>query len=555
MNADRPFRILNVDDNPAVLYAKTRVLRRGGYEIIEAATGAEAIEQVAAHQPHLVVLDVHLPDMSGLDVCARIKEDQAAVLVLQTSATFIEARDRVAGLECGADMYLVEPISGDELLASVRALLRLHRAETEHRRLLVQEREARALADRAAEELRAANLRLEQEVGERRHIEARLREGDRRKDEFLAMLAHELRNPLAPIRSAAHLLRMQPESLQVGAIIERQVAHLARLVDDLLDVSRITRGQIRLNRAPVALQSVLGSALEAARPLIDQRRHRLDMSVPEQPLHVLGDATRLSQVVVNLLNNAAKYMAPGGSIALTLERNGEEAQIQVRDEGMGIAAELLPHVFDLFTQAERTMERSEGGLGVGLTLVRELTRMHGGQVAAHSDGLGQGSCFVVHLPLLAAQPQPASSQAAVVSAPRSGLRVLIVDDSPDVADSLQLLLDSRGYSVRTAYEGASALCAASAFDPQVVLLDIGLPHMNGLEVARALRERAAKNTPLLIAMSGYGQDADKRRSREAGFVAHLVKPIDPDELYALLDQPSPGLHPAVMKDHDLQTRE
>jgi DNA-binding response OmpR family regulator len=232
MNADGPFRILNVDDNPAMLYAKTRVLRHGGYEIIEAATGAEALEQVAAHQPHLVVLDVHLPDMSGLDVCARIKADQAAILVLQTSATFIEARDRVAGLERGADMYLVEPISGDELLASVRALLRLHRAEAEHRRLLVQEREARALADRAAEELRAGNLRLEQEVGERRRIEARLREGDRRKDEFLAMLAHELRNPLAPIRSAAQLLRMQPESLQAGAIIDRQVAHLARLVDD-----------------------------------------------------------------------------------------------------------------------------------------------------------------------------------------------------------------------------------------------------------------------------------------------------------------------------------
>jgi two-component system, sensor histidine kinase len=537
----QPVRILNVDDNPSSLYVKTRILRRGGYEVTEAVSGGEALEKVRSERPHLVVLDVQLPDMSGLDVCAQIKQQPGmSTLVLQTSATFIDAEHRVQSLDKGADMFLVEPISGDELLASVRALLRLQRAETELARLLAQEREARERTDRIADELRLANERLQQEIGERRQMETTLREADRRKDEFLAMLAHELRNPLAPIHNAAKLLETPAMLAQARGIIERQVAHLTRLVDDLLDVSRITRRQIRLELRPVDLQTVIDHAIEAARPLIDQRGHRLEVAVPETRLRVNGDLTRLSQIVLNLLNNSAKYMQTGGRIALTLRRDGDEAAISVRDEGMGISAELLPHVFELFTQANRTLERSEGGLGVGLTLVRELAGMHGGSVDVVSSGPGQGSEFVLHLPLLPEQEADVCTEtpAAARQPPRSGLRVLIVDDSRDVADSLRMLLDMRGYVTRTAYDGPSALHAAADFHPDAVLLDIGLPGMTGHDVARALLARQAGHRVTLIATSGYGQETDRHLSAEAGFVAHLVKPIDHEKLYQLLDRTS-----------------
>jgi signal transduction histidine kinase len=520
----QPIRILIVDDNLSSLYVKTRILRRAGYEVSEAHSGSEGLEKMRSERPHLVVLDVKLPDMSGLDVCARIKQDSSmSTLVLQTSATYIEAQHRIDSLDKGADMYLVEPISGEELLACVRALLRLQRAETEQERLLAQEREARERADRIADELRLANQRL--------------READQRKDEFLAMLGHELRNPLAPIHNAVQLLDAPGTLPKARAIIERQVAHLKRLVDDLLDVSRITRRQIRLELKPVDLRTVINHAVEAARPLIDQRQHRFDVSLPEAPLMVSGDLTRLSQIVLNLLNNAAKYMQNGGRIVLSVSRDGEQAVIRVQDEGMGISAELLPHVFELFIQANRTLERSEGGLGVGLTLVRELAAMHGGSVSASSAGAGQGSEFVLRLPLLAEAERPPQAEPGEPAsrAPRAGLRVLIVDDSADVATSLSMLLNMRGYATQTAHDGTSAVQAADAFHPDVVLLDIGLPGMTGYEVARSLRERSASRSLTVIATSGYGQAADRQRSAEAGFAAHLVKPIDHQLLYRLLD--------------------
>ncbi|HWY88630.1 MAG TPA: CHASE3 domain-containing protein [Gemmataceae bacterium] len=369
-----------------------------------------------------------------------------------------------------------------------------------------------------------------------------LAEADRRKDEFLATLAHELRNPLAPIRNALHIMglnRTSAETLaEVRDIMERQVAQMVRLVDDLLDVSRITRGKINLISERVELAAVIASALETSRPLIEASRHGLTVQMPPQPLAVVGDLTRLAQVVSNLLNNSAKYTPEGGHIRLSVEGQDGQAVIRVRDDGMGIPAHVLPKIFEMFTQAERTLDRAQGGLGIGLTLVRRLVEMHGGKVEAHSAGTGQGSEFVVRLPL-------APDNQAVKEAPKheskapaqhSPQRVLVVDDNQDSAESLGMLLRLRGNEVRTAYDGLAAIEAARAFHPEVVVLDIGLPGMNGYDVARQMRKMPELQGALLIAQTGWGQDEDRRRSEEVGFDAHLVKPVDAAALQDLLSR-------------------
>lgn len=374
----------------------------------------------------------------------------------------------------------------------------------------------------------------------RAHL-ARLKEADRRKDEFLAMLAHELRNPLAPLRNALHVVRQRgPEQSavvrQAWELMDRQVDHLVRLVDDLLDVSRITRGRVELRKEKVDLAEAATRALESARPLIDARRHRLTYEGPPAPVRVEADPVRLAQVIGNLLNNAAKYTDEGGQITLTVGREGHEAVVRVRDTGAGLPPEMLPRVFDLFTQAESTLDRAQGGLGIGLTLVRSLVEMHGGSVQALSAGPGQGSEFVVRLPALAGEPEARAGAGPAAAAPVAPRRVLVVDDNADSAESLALLLRLSGHQARTAYNGTSALAAARAFSPQVVLLDIGLPGMDGYEVARRLRAGAGGEKMVLVAQTGYGQEDDHRRSRQAGFDAHLVKPVDPGVLEALLAQ-------------------
>jgi PAS domain S-box-containing protein len=381
------------------------------------------------------------------------------------------------------------------------------------------------------------------DVTERVLLEQSLKETDRRKDEFLAMLAHELRNPLAPIRNAAQILGMvgppQAPVQQAREIIERQVAHLARLVDDLLDVSRITRGKINLEWAPVDLAQVVANAVEGSRPLIDARRHELHVSLPTEPVLVEGDSTRLTQVVLNLLNNSAKYTPEGGDIGLTLRREDGDAVISVRDNGVGIAPDLLPRVFDLFIQAERTLDRSQGGLGIGLTMVQRLIELHGGTVRAHSDGVGRGSEFVVRL---AAMPCPlagagvvADGRAAGETSAHSRRRILVVDDNRDSAESLAVLLRLLGNDVRTALDTPVALTVAEDYQPHVVLLDIGLPGLDGHAAARRLRAIPALGATVLVALTGYGSPADRRRSEESGFYAHLVKPVAFAALRELLD--------------------
>ena len=379
------------------------------------------------------------------------------------------------------------------------------------------------------------------DITERKQIEEALKENDRRKDEFLAMLAHELRNPLAPIRNAAEVLKVtapgDPRQQWARGVIERQTQHITRLVDDLLDVSRITRGRITLRPERLALASVVERAVEAIRPVVDTRRQSLSVTLPATPLEVKADMTRLVQVLSNLLSNASKFSNDFGQIAVTAEQDGAHAVIRVTDNGIGIPSDVMPRVFELFTQADRSLDRSQGGLGIGLTLVRLLVDRHGGSVAARSDGPGCGSEFEVRLPLIAPEG-PIAGRSIEGGVPGTGARakrVLVVEDNEDSAEMLRMLLTLRSHEVEVAHDGPTAIEAARRFQPQVIVCDIGLPHMNGYEVARQVRALADIARPTMIALSGYGQDEDRRRGGEAGFEHHLVKPVEPRALFALLD--------------------
>jgi PAS domain S-box-containing protein len=374
----------------------------------------------------------------------------------------------------------------------------------------------------------------------RRQAEA-LREADRRKNEFLAILAHELRNPLAPISNAIQILTLRGDDpalvAQTKEVMERQVHQMTRMVDELLEVSRIGRGKISLQTAPLDLAEVVATAVETSRPLVEARRHTLTVSLPERPAHVEADGARLAQVLSNLLNNAAKYTEDGGRIDLIVEQAQAEVVIRVRDNGIGMAPERLTSVFDMFEQIEGAADRSQGGLGIGLTLARSLVEMHGGKIEAHSDGLGKGSEFVTRLPALAepateSAPKPAEKPHAPSAT--GGRRVLVVDDNVDSAESMAVLLRLYGHDVRLAHDGEGALEAALAFRPDVMFLDIDLPKMDGYEVARRLRLEPAMGGMTLVAMTGYGQEEERRRTREAGFHSHLVKPVDFDMLQELL---------------------
>jgi PAS domain S-box-containing protein len=378
------------------------------------------------------------------------------------------------------------------------------------------------------------------DIDDQKRAEEALRDADRRKDEFLAMLAHELRNPLAPIRDGLHILSMpQVDGATAGRVrsmMEQQVRNLTRLVDDLLDVSRITRGKIRLRKETTDLAAVVGHAVETVRPLVELQKHELAVSLPDEPVYLEADPTRLEQVLTNLLNNAAKYTEAGGHIRLSAVREGAEVVVRVGDNGMGIPDELLPRIFDMFTQADRTLDRSQGGLGIGLTLVRRLVEMHGGSILAHSDGPGKGSEFMVRLPARPRhRPEAAAPPAPPGPAKKESLRVLVVEDEVAVAEMLVMLLRLWGHEVQGAHDGVGALAAVAAFRPEVVLCDIGLPGKNGYQVARQVCQMEWQGPrPVLVAITGYGQEEDQRRARAAGFDYHVTKPVDPHALEALL---------------------
>jgi signal transduction histidine kinase/CheY-like chemotaxis protein len=367
-----------------------------------------------------------------------------------------------------------------------------------------------------------------------------LKEEAQRKDEFLAMLAHELRNPLAPISNAVEILQLagggsHPQISWSCGVVAQQVKQLTRIVDDLLDVSRITRGAIKLQREIVDLTAIVASAIETSRPFIESRRHQLTINLSPESLLVDGDPTRLSQVLVNLLNNAAKYTDPGGQIAVAVERRDDQAVIRVRDSGVGFADELLPKMFDLFVQAERSIDRAQGGLGIGLTIVRSLVEMHGGTVEATSAGPGRGSEFTVTLPL-AREPASASNGQALESSFLTGPRhrILIVDDNHESATTMATLLSLVGQEASVAHDGPAAIEAAMANRPDLVLLDIGLPGMDGYQVAQALRSRPETCSSVVAAMTGYGSEKDMLQTKAAGFDYHLVKPVSIERLQQII---------------------
>jgi two-component system, sensor histidine kinase len=488
--------ILNVDDTDAARYAKTRILQRAGFEVIEAGSGAEALEKALSQMPDLVLLDTKLPDINGFEVCRQLKTDPhtAMVLVLQTSASYLASPDKVRALNSGADNYLFEPIEPEELVANVRALLRLGRVERE------------------------------------------LRDMDRRKDEFLAILAHELRNPLGPIRNAVELLRsldphVSPAQENARRVILRQTDHMVRLVDDLLDVSRISQGKIALRRAPVELRGLLRTAVETAEPNVSIRKHDLAVTLPDHDIWVDGDSVRLAQIVGNLLNNAAKFTPPGGSILLAVSEEDGSAVIRVTDNGIGIDPEHAASIFDLFAQAGHSPDRVQDGLGIGLSLVRTLVNLHGGDVQVHSRGKDKGATFEVRLPMLAAMPQAdAAGAAAEPERPADTYRILVVDDNMDSAEIVCALLQFAGHEVHMAHDGAGAIAAALQLAPDVIFLDIGLPDMSGVEVAEAMRRHPRLEKTVLVALTGYGQDKDRTGAMAAGFNRHLTKPVNMETL-------------------------
>jgi PAS domain S-box-containing protein len=395
-----------------------------------------------------------------------------------------------------------------------------------------------AIRDETGQVRSAAAVVLD--VTERVQVREALKEADRRKDEFLATLAHELRNPLAPIRNSLAILRVSsnsdPATERIHEMLERQVAHLVRLVDDLLEISRITRGKIELRKERVELARIVHSALETSKPLLESAGHQLHLALPAQPVLLEADPVRLAQVLANLLNNAAKYTEEGGQIWLSARPEPGEIMISVRDSGLGIPADMLPKVFELFAQVDRTLKRAQGGLGIGLALVKSLVQMHGGRVEARSAGPGQGSEFIIRLPLAADQPtsSPGRTEGNGQTSPLlASRRVLVVDDNRDAADSLTLLLRLLGADVQVVYDGTAALEAIHTFRPRVVLLDLGMPGMDGYEVAQRLRQEEGQGITL-IALTGWGQEEDRRRSQAAGFDYHLVKPVNPEALQTLL---------------------
>jgi signal transduction histidine kinase/ActR/RegA family two-component response regulator len=396
---------------------------------------------------------------------------------------------------------------------------------------------------RAALRARMRQHEMRAQIAERARIADALRETDRRKDEFLAALAHELRNPLAPLSNTLHLLRSRGEKdadeRRAHDVMRRQVQHLTRLVDDLLDVSRITRGKVSLQREVVDLQTVVRSAVETSRPVIEANGHTLEVALPTRLVQLHGDPVRLAQAISNLLNNAAKYTPAGGLIRLTAERDDGCAVIRVIDNGIGIAEAALPHVFDLFMQEDESSGRAQGGLGIGLTLVRTFIHLHGGEVRAFSAGPNRGSEFVIRLPSMESTRKLSQEQDETAAIPKQPHRILIVDDNEDGAQSLAMLLELQGNVVATAYDGQEAVKTVSEFHPDVVLLDIGLPTMSGYDTARLMREHPDSRDALIIALTGWGQEEHRRRSREAGFDHHLVKPVDMHVLEGLLASSRP----------------
>jgi signal transduction histidine kinase len=510
--------ILIVDDLPEKLLAFRTMLEELDQNLVMARSGSEALAEVLKREFAVILLDLNMPDIDGLETAALIRDYKRSA---HTPIIFITAyADEMQvhkAYQLGAVDYILSPIQPDVLRSKVKVFVELFQLQ-QRTRQMGEERVALAKAETAR---RAAE------------------ENNRRKDEFIAMLSHELRNPLAPIRAGIEVIRRmrsaEPTVAQAVEVMDRQVVNLVRLVEELLEVSRISQGRITLKKEPIELERIIALGVETARPLITARGQSLDVVVPPAPVWVSGDGMRLGQVVANLLNNASKYTQERGHIEVAAMANAGEAVILVRDNGTGIDSQLLPHVFELFVQGERSLDRSQGGLGIGLSLVRHLVELHQGRVEVHSAGAGKGATFKVVLPCINAVSPAVAPPAMLEGGSRTSrvCRVMVVDDNIDAAESVAMYLRLEGHEVKVVTNAHHAISSAAVFAPQVAVLDIGLPELDGYYLARRLKQQASSELTL-IALTGYGQKEDRERALEAGFDHFFVKPTDPREIQAVI---------------------
>jgi len=531
-----PVNILLVDDQPARLLAYRAILEPLGERLVEARSGEEALKRLMEDEYAVILLDVNMPGLDGFETAHLIHQHPRfeKTPIIFVTAVNVTDMDRLRGYELGAVDYVMVPVIPEILRGKIVVLAELYRK----RRQL---REANAaLEAEKARELDLLNASLRRANAELAGLVDRLRDTDRRKDEFLATLAHELRNPLAPLLNAVNVRRMSDAAAAsdpLQGLMERQLALLVRMIDDLLDVARITQGKLELRRATTTLREVLDSAIETTDPLLRQGRHALRVELPDEALVLDGDAARLSQVFANLLNNAAKYSDPGSPIAVSARADDGMIEVSVRDRGIGLDQEEARHVFEMFVQAHAGAHRAGGGLGIGLTLVRQLVGMHGGSVEARSAGPGEGADFVVRLPRApAGTPGGDATASGPAETPPGGMRgrrALVLDDNRDAADTLSMMLDLLGFQVRTLYDPTQFEQAFAAFPADAVFLDVGMPGRSGYDVASALRAAPGGEDVLLVAVTGWGQPDDRRRTREAGFDRHLVKPPELAAIHAI----------------------
>jgi signal transduction histidine kinase len=561
--------ILMVDDQPQRLLSYQSVLQELGQNLVCAGSGVDALEQMMKQEFAVVLLDVSMPGMDGFETAAMIHDHpryERTPIIFVTGVHDTDM-DRIKGYKLGAVDYVSIPVVPEILRSKVSVLVELHcqrrelqelnrslaeanaRLELAHSMLQAEKnRELQRLNEdlqAANRELAGANIALQTEVTERQRAEEALKEADRHKDEFIAILAHELRNPLAPIRNSLDIMsQLALDDVRLKwtrDVIHRQAVHLTRLVDDLLDISRITRGTINLSREPIEVGSVVTRSLEAIQPLIAEHSHKLTIECDDEALMIEGDPTRLVQILSNLLSNAAKYTDPRGHIELNVRQRDGHVEFCVRDNGIGIPQESLNKLFTLFSRLPERQDRQHDGLGIGLALVKKLVELHAGEVTAFSEGANRGSEFVVRLPLMNKSTKFEVSEIRAPAAskePRGEgqFRVLVADDNGDALDSLALLLEMAGHEVMKARTGQEAVDLAFELQPDFALLDIGMPLLSGYEVAKRIRAEPWGGGMTLVAVSGWGQSDDKRRSKEAGFDLHLVKPVEFDAVERIFTQ-------------------
>ena len=561
MVTTEPVDILLVDDQPSRLLTYEAILAPLGHRFVTAASGVEALAKLMDREFAVILLDVSMPEMDGFETAQMIHAHPRfeSTPIIFVTGIHLSELDRLKGYEVGAVDYVYVPVVPEILRSKVAVLVELHCQRLELKRLNTSLQEANRKLDAANRKLQRekeselaklnerlqksnrdlmeSNAALKAEVEQRGRAEQALLDADRKKDDFLAILAHELRNPLAPISNAIEILqRLGPkdtEMVRMRDLIDRQVRHMTHLVDDLLDVSRITQGKIHLRSEPIELGELVRRAIEAQAAAAAARGHRLVANLPEFPVEVTGDPVRITQVIGNLVSNAIKYTPDGGLLEVSLAAADGRAAVSVRDNGIGIDGDHLSHVFDLFGQVKypRPRDHTHDGLGIGLALVQRLIEMHQGEVEARSDGAGLGSEFIIRLPLRAGERVAAPAQIGML--PRetlAGRRILVVDDAEDCRESLGEVLRIAGGEVRTAVDGPSGIEAATQFDPEIVLLDIRMPKMDGYETARLLRASPRGDRLYLIALTGWGQPEHVEKSRLAGFDEHMTKPVEVETL-------------------------